>query len=60
MIHANLLVFWFVVDVGEAALATILSVKMGGHEDTSSAVIIGAFTSQTGDLAVLINLKSFE
>merc|ERR1712002_1233698 len=57
---ACLLVLGFVVDVGEAALSTVLSVEVRCHEDTGAAFLAGALTAQTGDLAILINLVEFE
>ena len=54
---ASLLVLRFVVDVGEAALPAVLPIEVGGHEDTGTALLAGALTSETGDLTILINLK---
>ena len=59
-VHHNLLVLGLVEDVCEAALSTVLTVKVGGHEHTSSTVLIGALTAQTDDLAILIDLVEFE
>ena len=54
------LVLGFVEDVRQAAFTAILPVKMGCHEDTGIALFAGALTSETGDLAVLVNLVEFE
>ena len=51
-----LLVLGLVEDVCEAALAAVLAVKVGGHEDTCTTLLVGALTAQTGNLAVLVNL----
>merc|ERR1719270_2024232 len=48
------------VHVGTATLAAVLSVVVGGHEDTSSTLIVGALTTETGDLAILVNLVVLE
>merc|ERR1711893_346639 len=51
-----LLVLRLVENIGQAALATVLAVKVGGHEHTCTTLLIWALTAQTGDLAILINL----
>jgi len=33
---------------------------VGGHEDTSTTLLAGTLTTQTSDLAILINLVEFE
>ena len=38
------------------ASAAVLAVEMSGHENASAAVLVGTFTTKTGDLAVLVNL----
>ena len=38
-------------------IARHLTVKVGGHEDTSTALLSRALTAQTVDLAVVVNLK---
>lgn len=55
---SELFLLWLIVDIGKAALATVLSVKVGGHENTSATVLIGTLTAQTCDLAILINLQT--
>merc|ERR1719384_756306 len=48
------------VHVGTATLAAVLSVVVGGHEDTSSTLVVGALTTETSDLAILVNLVVLE
>jgi hypothetical protein len=43
-------------DVGQTALSAVLTVMMPSHEDTSTALGVGAFTTKTSDLARLVNL----
>ena len=52
----HLFVLGLVEDIGEAALATVLSVKVGCHEDAGSTLFVRAFPTQTCDLSVLIHL----
>jgi len=47
-----LLVFRFVEYISKTAFSTVLPVEVGGHEDSSSAILIRAFSSQTGDLSI--------
>ena len=54
MEHNRLLVF---EDVGQAALAAVLPVEVGGHEDASSALLAGTLATEPGDLAVGVNLQ---
>ena len=56
----NLLLLGLVEDEGEAALAAVLTIKVRGHEDTGTAVVVGALTTQTRDLAVLVNLLTYQ
>jgi len=51
---------FLVKDVCQMAFAAILSVGHGSHEDTSSAGVGGAFTSETLDLSLSINLVELE
>ena len=51
------LVFGLVEDVRETALATVLSVEVRRHEDTCSALLVRTLTTQTRDLAVLVDLE---
>ncbi len=46
--------FRLVEYVCQMTLATVLSVEMVGHEDTSATAVIRTFTSQTSDLAVFV------
>jgi hypothetical protein len=47
-------------DVGQTALSAVLTVMMPSHEDTSTALGVGALTTETGDLARLVNLVVLE
>jgi hypothetical protein len=47
-------------DVGQTALSAVLTVVMPSHEDTSTALGVGALTTETGDLARLVNLVVLE
>ena len=47
-------------DVGQTALSAVLTVVMPSHEDTSTALGVGALTTKTGDLARLVNLVVLE
>jgi hypothetical protein len=42
------------------ALATVLAVLVLGHKDTSTTSVVGALTTETGDLARLIDLVELE
>ena len=46
--------------VGSAALAAVLTIRVPRHEDTSTASLGWAFTSQTLDLAIGIDLVVLE
>lgn len=46
--------------VGEAALAAILAVEVGRHEDTGAADRVVADATQAGDLALAIDLVVLE
>ncbi len=41
--------------VGETALAAILAIEMGRHENSGSALLAGALASQAVDLAVVVD-----
>merc|ERR1711970_526151 len=56
----RLLVFRLVEAVSQTTLSTVVPVKVAGHEHTSSALVSGALTTQTVDLAILIDLVVFE
>merc|ERR1719219_2415558 len=55
-----LLVLGFVEDVGKTALAAVLAVKMGRHEDASSTLLGRALPPQPVDLAVVVHLVVLE
>ena len=46
-----------VENVGEVAAAAVLAVKVSRHENAGAAILVGALTPQTGDLAVFVNLR---
>ena len=48
------------VDIGEAALAAVLPVKVGGHEDAGAALLGGALAPQPVDLAVVVHAVVLE
>ena len=52
----DLLVVLVGVDVGEPALAAVLSVEVGGHEDAGAALLGGALPPQAVDLAIVVHL----
>ena len=47
-------------DVGQTAASAVLTVVVPGHEDTGAAGRGGALTTETGDLAVTIDLVELE
>ena len=53
-------IFRFAVHISEATFATVLAVKVVGHENTSPARIPWAFSPQAEDLAVFINFVVFQ
>lgn len=52
--------FGLVEDVGQVALSAVLAVVHGGHEDTSTALGLGALAAKTLDLAIAVNLVVLE
>ena len=54
----QLLVFWFVETVGQTTFATIMSVKMTGHKNSSTTFIWGSLL--VTDFAILIHLIVFQ
>merc|ERR1712244_110574 len=52
----SLFILGLVEDIGEAALAAILAIEHGSHEDTSSTLLGGTLAPQTVDLAVVVDL----
>ena len=51
-----LFVLWFVENICEAALATVLPVKVRRHEHAGTALLGGALPPQAVDLAVVVHL----
>lgn len=49
-----------VENVGEVAAAAVLAVVHGSHEDTSTALGLGALAAETLDLAIAVNLVVLE
>lgn len=47
-------------DVGQVAAAAVLAVVHGGHEDTGTALGVGALTAEALDLAVAVDLVVLE
>merc|ERR1719253_57756 len=47
-------------DVGQAALAAVLTVEVAGHADAGAAHLVRAFPPEACDLAVLVNLVVLE
>ena len=51
-----LFVLWFVENICEAALATVLPVKVRRHEHAGAALLGGALPPQAVDLAIVVHL----
>merc|ERR1719433_306645 len=51
-----LFILGLVEDVGESALAAVLTVEHGGHEDAGAALFSRALAPQTVDLPVVVDL----
>ena len=49
--------FTFLEHVSDTTFAAVVAIGMGSHEDTSTALLRGTFTTKTTDLACLIDLK---
>ena len=58
MTFISLFVLWLVEDIGQSALAAVLTVEVSGHEDSGSAFLSGTLAPQTVDLAIVINLNT--
>merc|ERR1719360_271604 len=58
--NKRILVSRLVENKGQSTLAASLTVKVSGHKDTSTASFCGALTTQTVDLAVIIDLVVLE
>jgi hypothetical protein len=52
--------FGIVENVGEVALAAVLAVVHGSHEDTSTALLLRALSPQTLDLSIAVDLVVLE
>ena len=52
--------FVLVENIGEATLAAVLPVKVGGHEDASATLLGGTLAAQPTDLAVVVHLVVLE
>merc|ERR1719191_2376634 len=58
--HQHLLVLGFVEHVGKTALAAVLAIEVGGHEDSGTTLLGRALTAQTVDLAIIVHLVVLE
>ena len=52
----SLFILGLVEDIGEAALAAILAIEHGSHEDAGTTLLGGTLAPQTVDLAVVVDL----
>ena len=52
---AYLLFFYGIVNVGKAALSTILTIKMGSHENSGTTFLTRALTPQPMDFSIVIH-----
>ncbi|KAI8049535.1 hypothetical protein BDF22DRAFT_184454 [Syncephalis plumigaleata] len=59
-VHVCLGLLLAVENKGQTALAAVLTVKVSSHEDTGAALLVGALTTKTGNLTVLIDLVVLE
>merc|ERR1712117_374287 len=59
-LHKHLLVLGLVEHVGKTALAAVLAIEVGGHEDSSTTLFGRALAAQTVDLAVVVHLVVLE
>ena len=55
--QVDLLLLDGVVHVREAALAAVLAIEMGGHENSGTALLAGTLAAKAMDLAVIVDLK---
>merc|ERR1719278_461501 len=58
--NKHLLVLRLVEHVGEPALATVLTVKVSSHEDSSTTLLSRALTAEAVDLAIVVNFVVLE
>ena len=56
----QLLVFWFVETIGQTTFATIMSVKVAGHTNSSTTFIWRALPTKATDFAILLHLIVFQ
>merc|ERR1719330_2298677 len=56
----SFLAFTLLDEVGQVALAAIVSIEMHSHEDSRAAQLVRAFPTQPGDFVVRIHLVEFE
>ena len=54
--ESTLLFFRLVEDVGQPTLSTVLAIKVSRHENAGTTLLSGTLTSQTIDLAIIVNL----
>ena len=54
--HQHLLVLGLVEHVGKTALAAVLAIEVGSHEDSGTTLLGRALAAQTVDLAVVVHL----
>ena len=55
-----LLFFHGVKHISQTTFSTILTIKMGSHEDTSTAFFGGTFTSQSVNFAIVVDSVIFQ
>lgn len=53
----HLLFFWLTKHKSQVTFATVMTILVSSHEDTSTTVLARALASQTMDLTVLVNLQ---
>merc|ERR1719156_467107 len=58
--HKHLLVLGLVEHVGKTALAAVLAIEVGSHEDSGTTLLGRALAAQTVDLAVVVHLVVLE
>jgi len=56
----DLLVLWLVVDQSEVTATTIMTIEVVGHKDAGATFLIFAFTSETGNFAIVVHLVEFQ
>ena len=58
--HVQLLVFWLVEAIGQTTLATIMSIQVAGHTNSSTAFIWRALSAKVTDFAILVHFVVFQ